>query len=43
VAYLVERAMRWTEMPLDAWLHEVLADDATMARLRDLLGIKQQP
>jgi type VI secretion system protein ImpA len=43
VAYLVERAMRWAEMPLEAWLHEVLADDATMARLRDLLGIKHEP
>jgi len=40
VAYLVQKAMRWAEMPLEAWLQEVLADENAMARVREMLGIK---
>jgi type VI secretion system protein ImpA len=40
VSYLVQKAMRWADMPLDAWLQEVLADETAMARVREMLGIK---
>jgi type VI secretion system protein ImpA len=40
VAYLVQKAMRWADMPLEAWLQEVLADETAMARVREMLGIR---
>lgn len=40
VAYLVQKAMRWAEMPLEDWLKEVLADETAMGRVREMLGIK---
>jgi type VI secretion system protein ImpA len=42
VSYLVQKAMRWADMPLDAWLQEVLVDETAMARVRELLGIKAE-
>jgi len=41
VAYLAEKAARWGEQPLHAWLRSVIKDDASLARLEDLLGIEQ--
>lgn len=43
VAYLVQRAVQWGEMPLEAWLQEVISDDAVLARVRETLGLKGQP
>jgi type VI secretion system protein ImpA len=40
VSYLLERAVRWTHMPLEEWLNEVVQNDEVLARLRDTLGIK---
>lgn len=40
VSYLVQKAMRWAEMPLEAWLQELLSDETAMARVREMLGIK---
>ncbi|WP_306392607.1 type VI secretion system protein TssA [Telluria beijingensis] len=40
VAYLAEKAARWGEQPLHAWLRSVIKDDAALARLEDLLGIE---
>jgi type VI secretion system protein ImpA len=40
VAYLVQRAMRWAEMPLEEWLKDVVGSDDALARIRDTLGIK---
>lgn len=40
VAYLADKAARWGELPLHAWLRSVIKDDASMARLEDLLGIE---
>ena len=42
MSYLVQKAMRWAEMPLDAWLQELLADETAMARVREMLGIKSE-
>src|SRR5262245_41962949 len=42
VSYLVQKAMRWADMPLDAWLQEVLADETAMGRVREMLGIKAE-
>jgi len=41
VAFLVERAANWAEMPLDAWLAEVIKDGPTLAQLRELLDLKR--
>lgn len=40
VSYLVERAVQWAEMPLDAWLKEVIPDEGVLARVRETLGLK---
>ena len=39
VAYLVNRAVKWGQMPLDSWLSEVIKDENTLGQLRELLGI----
>jgi type VI secretion system protein ImpA len=40
VAYLAEKAARWGEQPLHAWLRSVIKDDASLDRLEELLGIE---
>jgi type VI secretion system protein ImpA len=40
VSYLLDRAVRWTHMPLEEWLNEVVQNDEVLNRLRDTLGIK---
>ncbi|WP_020655549.1 type VI secretion system protein TssA [Massilia niastensis] len=42
VAYLAEKAARWGEQPLHAWLRSVIKDDASLARLEELLGIEKE-
>ena len=42
VAYLAEKAARWGEQALHAWLRSVIKDDASLARLEDLLGIEAE-
>lgn len=42
VAYLVQRAARWGEMPLEEWLREVIKDDSVLDGLRETLGIKEE-
>lgn len=39
VSYLLERAVRWTKMPLEQWLGEVIHNDEVLSHLRDTLGI----
>ena len=39
VAYLVERAVGWAEMPLGQWLAAVVKDPATLHQLNELLDI----
>lgn len=41
VAYLVQRAIRWADMPLDVWLREVVASDDVLSRIKETLGIKE--
>jgi type VI secretion system protein ImpA len=40
VAYLVQRAVQWGQMPLEAWLKEVISDETVLARVRETLGLK---
>jgi type VI secretion system protein ImpA len=42
VSYLLERAVRWTKMPLEQWLGEVIQNDDVLKRLRETLGIQGQ-
>jgi type VI secretion system protein ImpA len=43
VAYLVERAARWGEMPLHEWLRSVLKEEGALSQLEELLGVKAPP
>ncbi len=39
VAYLVQRAIKWGQMPLETWLQDVIKDDAVLGQLRETLGL----
>ena len=41
ISYLLQRAARWGEMPLEEWLREVIKDDAVLGGVRETLGIKE--
>lgn len=41
VAYLVDKAAAWGEMPLHQWLKRVVKDDSTLHSLLDLLDVDQ--
>lgn len=41
VSYLVERAAKWAEMPLDQWLGSVIKDEGTLGQLRELLDFRR--
>ncbi len=38
VSYLVQRAVKWGNMPLEAWLQDVIKDDTMILNLRQTLG-----
>lgn len=40
ISYLVQRAIRWGQMPLDSWLEDVIKDTNVLAQLRETLGLK---
>jgi type VI secretion system protein ImpA len=40
VSYLVQRAIKWGNMPLDAWLGDVVKEESVLSQLRETLGIK---
>ncbi|MFN7945857.1 MAG: type VI secretion system protein TssA [Blastocatellia bacterium] len=42
VSYLVQRAVRWGEMPLENWLGEVIKDSSVLEQLREMLGIRSE-
>lgn len=39
VSYLVQKAVRWGEMPLDSWLQDVIKDQSVLYQLRETLGV----
>lgn len=39
VAYLLERAVKWANMPLDLWLQEVVKDPGVLSALNETLGV----
>jgi type VI secretion system protein ImpA len=39
VSYLVQRAAKWGDMPLEAWLQEVIKDQGTLFQLKETLGV----
>ncbi|HEX6280196.1 MAG TPA: type VI secretion system protein TssA [Pyrinomonadaceae bacterium] len=38
VAYLVQRAVKWGNMPLDRWLQDVIKDEGVLGQIRETLG-----
>lgn len=38
VSYLVQKAVKWGEMPLDSWLQEVIKDEVVLGHLKETLG-----
>ena len=39
VAYLVQRAVKWGNMPLETWLRDVIKDENVLSQLQETLGI----
>ncbi len=39
VAYLVQRAVKWGNMPLENWLTDVIKDEAVLSQLKETLGL----
>lgn len=39
VSYLVQRAVKWGNMPLENWLGEVIKDENVLGQLRETLGV----
>ncbi|MFN2531641.1 MAG: type VI secretion system protein TssA [Pyrinomonadaceae bacterium] len=38
VSYLVQRAIKWGQMPLEVWLEDVIKDGNVLGQLREVLG-----
>lgn len=41
VPYLIERAIKWGNMPLEGWLNDVIKDSNVVDGIRDVLGTKE--
>jgi type VI secretion system protein ImpA len=41
VSYLVQRAARWGEMPLEEWLREVIRNEGVLGEVKETLGLTQ--
>lgn len=41
VSYLVQRAIKWGQMPLELWLEDVIKDGSVLGQLRETLGLNQ--
>ncbi|MFP3847578.1 type VI secretion system protein TssA [Pseudomonas sp. W5-01] len=41
VPYLIERAIKWGNMPLEGWLSDVIKDSNVVDSVRDVLGTKE--
>lgn len=39
VAYLIQRAVKWGNMPLENWFRDVIKDDTVIEQLRETLGL----
>jgi type VI secretion system protein ImpA len=39
VAYLVQRAIKWGQMPLEVWLEDVIKDGNVLGHLKETLGL----
>ncbi|MCI0418423.1 MAG: type VI secretion system protein TssA [Acidobacteria bacterium] len=40
VSYLVGRAVKWGNMPLEQWLQEVVKDSSVLAQIQETLGVR---
>jgi type VI secretion system protein ImpA len=39
VSYIVQKAVKWGEMPLESWLQEVIKDQSVLGQLKETLGV----
>lgn len=39
VSYLIQRAVKWGNMPFESWLQDVIKDDTVLSQLRETLGL----
>jgi type VI secretion system protein ImpA len=41
VPFLVQRAARWADMPLEEWLREVIRNEGVLGEVKETLGLTQ--
>lgn len=41
VSYLIQKAVRWGNMPLETWLQEVIKDTSILSQLNETLGVNE--
>jgi type VI secretion system protein ImpA len=39
ISYIVQRAVKWGNMPLELWLQDVIKDETVLYNIRQTLGI----
>lgn len=42
ISYVIQRAVKWGNMPLDAWLQDVIKDETVIYNIRQTLGFNTQ-
>ena len=42
ISYIVQRAVKWGNMPLESWLQDVIKDETVLYQLRQTLGFNTQ-
>jgi type VI secretion system protein ImpA len=41
VSYMLEKTIKWSQMPLHEWLNQVIKNDNPLDNIQELLGVKQ--
>ena len=41
VSYMLEKTIKWSQMPLHEWLNQVIKNDNPLENIQELLGVKQ--
>lgn len=42
VSYMLEKTIKWSQMPLHEWLSQVIKNDNPLENVQELLGVKQE-
>jgi len=43
VSYMLEKTIKWSQMPLHEWLNQVIKNDNPLENIQELLGVQRDP